>query len=151
MQNNQCWWCREECPVCTNCRGIWAEIPNCQECGGTGYQCPNGDENWEGVYIAFYSEPDTDEIFQWILDHRQDDPEAMTREDIPYQEHEDLGYLAFAANQMGNRELGFDNAGLRRRRWYMHCLELAIEAGGEKPEVMRLPLYSEILKERPRR
>ena len=53
--------------------------------------------------MAFYSEPDTDEIFQWILDHRQDDPEAMTREDIPYQEHEDLGYLAFAANQMGNR------------------------------------------------
>lgn len=101
--------------------------------------------------MAFYSEPDTDEIFQWILDHRQDDPEAMTREDIPYQEHEDLGYLAFAANQMGNRELGFDNAGLRRRRWYMHCLELAIEAGGEKPEVMRLPLYSAILKERPQR
>lgn len=149
MENTQCWWCKAECVTCSSCRGIWAQMADCQSCSGTGYQCPNGDENWEGSWIGLFA--DTDEIFQWIVDHRSDDPEALTRADIPYEDPEELGYLAFAANTMGNRELGFDENGLRRRRWYMHCLELAIESGGEKPEIMRLPLYSEILKQRPQR
>lgn len=150
MENTQCWWCKETCTVCSTCRGIWADIPNCQACSGTGYECPNGDDNWEGMFFSFLGDPDSDEIFQWILEHRNDDPEAMTSEDIPYRERDDLGYLAFAVNTMGNRELGFDDAGLRRKRWYMHCLELAIDAGAERPEVMRLPLYSDIVRERNR-
>jgi len=91
-------------------------------------------------------EETTDRIFGWIQKSKYGDHEALTRNSIPFNDEEALSYVAFATNYLGNREQVRDNDSMRRILWLMHCRDLAIAAGGEKPRVMRLPSYAETIK-----
>jgi len=142
MLNNQCWTCKQEAEMCPKCYGEFAKMETCDVCE-SGYVCPNGHKNWEGVFSSGYPEI-SDRVFAWIQDNRMGNPETLSGGDIPFERDEELDYLAFATNFVGNREAGFTDESLRTIRWLAHCRDLAVEAGGDAPRIMRMPLYADM-------
>jgi len=142
MLNTTCWWCLQETEICGRCRGMYGTMESCDKCRGSGQACPRGDDAWEGTFSGS-DEETTDRIFAWIQRSKDGDPESLVRSSIPFSDKESLSYLAFATNFMGNREKPHSNDSLRRVRWFMHCRDIAIAAGGEKPRVMRMNTYAD--------
>lgn len=146
MYNRLCWWCRNEVVGCSACGGYWETKGECQKCNNTGYECPNGHDNWEGQCENVWpgTTVDSDSIFAWVLDHRDDDPEGISKKNIPFSTPWDLDYLVFTTDVMANREMLADERSISRWYWYIHCRDLAIKSGGAKPDIMRLPRYKKV-------
>jgi hypothetical protein len=143
--NNQCWTCKKETDVCPRCYGEFTKIDDCNVCEN-GYRCPDGDKNWEGVY--FSNNPEISErVSAWIEVNLAGNPETLSREAIPFQRDEELDYLAFSTNYIGNREWALTDESSRRLRWLTHCRDLAIAAGGQEPRVMRMRPYADMMKD----
>ncbi len=67
-------------------------------------------------------------------------PEDLSPEILPARTREELTYLAFASDLIGAQRFPKNDQDLRSIRWFARCRDLAIEAGGMKPKVMRLEI-----------
>lgn len=115
---------------------MFDRMEQCVTCVGTGYRCSEGHENWQGA--VFIADDCSGRVFEWIKANMWTSPEELKSGDIPFRTNDELNYLAFSVDLMGAQVFPRTNDDLRAIRWMKRCRDLAVEAGGEPPRVMRL-------------
>lgn len=132
-----CYWCGEklnDCPVCYNMDG---RMETCSHCDRTGFLCSEHGTNWIGHVSC---PPDHEAVIDnWISSNmRGSRGEGLTLDDLPYRGEDELSYIAFIADlNAAMPERQFSNEGLATVAWLKRCRDLAIAAGGRRPNVLR--------------
>ncbi|MEW1907244.1 hypothetical protein AB0442_02150 [Kitasatospora sp. NPDC085895] len=140
-----CYWCKKEVTDCPRCNGIFEQyggkLETCLTCNKTGMVCLEHKGDWQGSVPC--SSEISSTIDEWLEINMWFTAESLKREDIPFSTREELSYLAFASDLRASQaDLAFIQQGLGALRWLIKCRNLAIEAGGREPDIMRAgPLH----------
>ncbi|WP_203914061.1 hypothetical protein [Rhizocola hellebori] len=89
-----------------------------------------------------YCPPDLQPVIEAWVANRVDDPwdrgTDLSMESLPSRGEDELSYLAFLCDVNAARpELSFSDEGLARVAVFRRIRDLAIQAGGQKPNVIR--------------
>lgn len=138
MAYDDCFFCQgRAADTCPSCYGEFSRMGSCGKCEGTGCYCSIHGANWVGV-SGCLPEP-REMIDAWLISRINSpwDGDEMC-ERLPYNELEELKYIALSADWHASRPgLGFSGEGQRTLRWMKSVRDLAINTGGFTPEILR--------------
>lgn len=139
MSYSTCYWCGQSCQLCPECLSEDSKQPACIHCRATGYICREHEANWMGsVYCPPTHEPIIDTWITSIIRNSSDIDKVITVEDLPFSGRDELSYTAFICDLNAARsDLHLTDSGLRRAAILVQIRNLAVQAGGARPNILR--------------
>jgi hypothetical protein len=138
VSNPACYECETSTEICPRCYSEFAKMDGCPVCEGTGYVCRQS-HDWRGSVPCPPEQKIT--VDRWIQRNMWFSPEELTVTDLPVTSEEGLSYVAFSADLnaffASVSADAFEPQEERRLQWLIRCRDLAVEAGGRKPKVIR--------------
>jgi hypothetical protein len=141
-----CYYCAKPTGVCPSCQSYPERQAACDECNRTGGLCATHGKDWLGSEPC---PPDrARQIGDWVR-VGMTTGRFVGETDLPCDGEDELSYLAFICDVNAvSPGMGFTDATLRQEQWLVRCRNLAVEAGGRAPRVVRsYPLPTERTRE----